>query len=153
MDVDALGARLRAAGSALSAARRACDAGRAQRALSTPGTHVLDTTGSVVYLPTDLITEIHASCHVVYLHTPPARHAAMLQRYINKPKPVVWRRLQRAAAGVAASRAAALLREMLTERHRRYLALAHVVLDAAELEAHDPGVQEFLARCTAGVAS
>lgn len=119
-----------------------------ERALSTPGRHVIDTTGSVVYLPSPLLERLRASCRVVYLRTPEARREAMLRRYLEEPKPVVWG--QSFAAGPDEEPEAALPRcyaELLAFRDRRYAALAHVVLDGAALEANDPGVDGFLARC------
>jgi len=113
-----------------------------------PG-HVLDTTGSVVYLPDPLLTELRARCRVVHLRAPEARREAMLARYLEEPKPVVWAGAFRAREGEAPQ--AALPRayaELLAIRDRRYAALAHVTLDGAALEARPPPVPELLARIT-----
>ena len=114
------------------------------------GPHVLDTTGSVVYLTTPLLAAIRETCRVVYLRTPERWREAMLERYRTDPKPVVWSGAFAAEdADTPATSLPARFAQLLRLRDARYLALAHVVLDGAELEAHDPGVDGFLAACGA----
>ncbi|HEY8427412.1 MAG TPA: shikimate kinase [Sandaracinaceae bacterium] len=108
--------------------------------------HVIDATGSVIYLSESLRSELRASCRVVYLRTPHERREAMLRRYLEEPKPVVW-----AGAFVARPNERpqdALPRcyaELLAIRDARYRSMAHVTLDGAALEANDPGIDGFLA--------
>jgi shikimate kinase len=112
--------------------------------------HVIDTTGSVIYLPDVLLEALRGVGRVVYLRTPEARREAMLRRYLEEPKPVVWGDSFVAGPGEAPD--AALPRcyaSLLAWRDRRYAALAHVVIDGAELEANDPGIDGFLARVSA----
>jgi hypothetical protein len=123
-------------------------AGALERVRTSAGPHVLDATGSVVYLSAGLLASIRAECRVIYLRTPEAMRDAMLRRYLEEPKPVVWGASFVARAGEPPE--AALPRcyaELLAFRDARYAALAHVVLDGAALEAEDPGVDGFLARC------
>ncbi len=118
-----------------------------------PGDHVLDTTGSVVYLGAAPLGRIKELCRIVYLRTPEAMRDAMLRRYLEEPKPVVWGASFQPRAGERPE--AALPRcyaELLAFRDERYRLLADVVLDGAALEAEDPGVDGFLARCGLGDA-
>lgn len=109
--------------------------------------HVLDTTGSVIYLPRDLLDAIRARCRVVYLRTPEVRRDAMLRRYLEEPKPVVWSRAFHVPPGQTALEALPhAYAELLTARDRMYAALAHVTLDGGALEAAPPSVEAFLAR-------
>lgn len=112
--------------------------------------HVLDTTGSVIYLPAPLLDAIRTRCRVVYLRTPEVRREAMLRRYLEEPKPVVWSGAFRTEDGERPE--AALPRAyagLLSLRDARYAALAHVTLDGGELEARTPSTREFLDRATA----
>lgn len=112
------------------------------------GRHVIDATGSVVYLSAALRTALREGCRIVYLRSPEAACSVMLERYLKEPKPVVW-------TGAFESRnerhpADALPRcfaELLRRRDELYAALAHVVLDGAALTANDPGVDGWLAAC------
>lgn len=114
---------------------------------STTSRHVIDTTGSVIYLDDTLLARLRQIGRVVYLRTPDARRDAMLKRYLEEPKPVVWgdafRARDRELPEDALPRCYA---ELLTWRDTRYAALAHVTLDGGELEANDPGLEGFLAR-------
>lgn len=112
--------------------------------------HVIDTTGSVIYLPDPLIERLRTSGRVVYLRTPHERREAMLRRYLEEPKPVVWGAAFRAAPGEPPEDALPrCYASLLAWRDARYAALAHVVLDGAALEADDPGVDVFLERAYA----
>lgn len=116
--------------------------------LAGAGSHVLDATGSVVYLSRPLLERVRAECRVVYLRTPDAMRAAMLKRYLEEPKPVVWGASFAPRPGEPPEDALPrCYQELLALRDRRYQALAHVVLDGAALEADDPGVEGFLSRC------
>lgn len=112
------------------------------------GGHVIDCTGSVIYLPAPLLARLAAQTRVVYLATPDDRRAAMLARYLEEPKPVVWGGAFQPREGETNERAVARCYEsLLSLRDARYRALAHVVLDGGALESSDPGVDGFLAQC------
>lgn len=101
--------------------------------------HVVDTTGSVIYLDAALLGLLRARTRVVHLRTPPAEHARMLALYLAEPKPVVWAGAYDPAPGELPE--AALARcypRLLAERTARYEALAHVTLDAPEVAGLDP---------------
>jgi shikimate kinase len=117
------------------------------RARATDGPHVVDCTGSVIYLDDELLTQLKRACRVAYLRTPDARRDAMLRRYLQEPKPVVWGRSFVARAGETPEQALPrCYAELLSFRDERYRALADVVLDGGDLEANDPGLDGFLAR-------
>jgi shikimate kinase len=116
-------------------------------ASATGGRHVIDTTGSVIYLGEALLARVRGIGRVVYLQTPEARRDAMLKRYLEEPKPVVWGDAFRAREGERPEDALPrCYAELLGWRDARYSALAHVTLDGGELEASDPGLEGFLAR-------
>jgi hypothetical protein len=109
--------------------------------------HVIDTTGSVIYLDDALLARLRGIGRVVYLRTPDARRDAMLKRYLEEPKPVVWGDAFRAREGERPEDALPrCYAELLAWRDARYAALAHVTLDGGELEANDPGIDGFLSR-------
>jgi shikimate kinase len=111
------------------------------------GRHVIDTTGSVIYLDGALLARLRGVGRVVYLRTPDARRDAMLKRYLEEPKPVVWGDAFRAHAGERPEDALPrCYAKLLAWRDARYATLAHVTLDGGELEANDPGLDGFLAR-------
>lgn len=123
----------------------ALDAASASDAAS--ARHVIDTTGSVIYLDETVLARLRGIGRVVYLRTPDARRDAMLKRYLEEPKPVVWGDAFRAREGERPEDALPrCYAELLAWRDARYAALAHVTLDGGELEAHDPGLDGFLAR-------
>jgi len=107
--------------------------------------HIVDTTGSVIYLPRDLLDALRAKCRVVYLRTPDTRRDAMLKRYLEEPKPVVWAGAFPRANDPIATLPAAYA-ELLKTRDRAYALLAHVTLDGGELEASPPSTRELLSR-------
>jgi shikimate kinase len=110
--------------------------------------HVIDTTGSVVYLPAELRAALREGTRVIYLRSPERARAAMLERYRLEPKPVVWSGAFEPRAGEPAADALPrCFSELLRRRDALYAAMAHVVLDGAALEATDPGIDGWLAAC------
>jgi shikimate kinase len=51
---------------------------------------VVDTTGSVVYLPEELLRKLKQLTKVVYLETPESMVEKMIAIYFADPKPVIW---------------------------------------------------------------
>lgn len=107
--------------------------------------HVIDATGSVIYLEGTLLDRLRAEHRVIHLRAPAHRREAMLARYLAEPKPVVWGDAFRARPAERPEDALPrCYAELLAWRDARYEALAHVTLDGAELEARDPGLEGFL---------
>lgn len=105
---------------------------------------VIDTTGSVVYLAQPVLDAVRARTRVVYLRTPPAARAAMLRRYREEPKPVVWGGLFEPRKNEAPEDALPrCYGELLDWRDTRYAALAHAILDGSELD-DTSGVDKIL---------
>lgn len=108
---------------------------------------IVDTTGSVIYLEQPFLDELRRKARVVYLRTPDARRAAMLKRYLEEPKPVVWGRSFAPKAGESPEQALPrCYAELLAFRDARYTALAHLVLDGGDLEANPPSPEQLLSR-------
>ncbi|TRZ64400.1 MAG: hypothetical protein D4Q79_01565 [Spirochaetia bacterium] len=51
---------------------------------------VVDTTGSVIYLPPELLLKLKQLTKVVYLETPEFIIEKMINLYLADPKPVIW---------------------------------------------------------------
>lgn len=51
---------------------------------------VIDTTGGVIYTGDDICQRLQISTTTVYIKLDQSHYAAMLQRYLADPKPVVW---------------------------------------------------------------
>ena len=114
--------------------------------LRDPGAHVIDATGSVIYLDEALLARLGSTHRVIHLRAPASRREAMLARSLAEPKPVVWGGAFRADADERPEDALPrCYDELLAWRDRRYEALAHVTLDGAVLETNDPGLDGFLA--------
>lgn len=90
---------------------------------------VLDTTGSVIYLPSDVHTRLREEYLIVHIEASEARIATLVDRYFAHPKPVVWGDAYRLELGEEPM--AALRRcypDLLTHRLARYRALADVTV-------------------------
>lgn len=112
------------------------------------GDHVIDTTGSVIYLPEPLLTRLRERCHVVYLRTSDERQRVLLDRFVARPKPIVWGGLFSPLAGEAPPQTLArCYAALLAFRDARYASLAHVTLDGASVEHRSPAPREFLSMC------
>ena len=61
--------------------------------LDTDQKHVVDTTGSVVYIGETLLQRLAQCTTIVYLSMPYAFHQDLCKRYIANPRPVLWRGL------------------------------------------------------------
>jgi len=52
---------------------------------------VLDTTGSVIYTGNNLLMRLRRQMTIVYLAASPQEQQLLIERYLNDPKPVLWR--------------------------------------------------------------
>jgi shikimate kinase len=91
---------------------------------------VIDTTGSVVYVPSDILRELKYRTNMVYIHTPESAHKELVKRFINDPKPIIWGNVFTRHSGETYRQALARCYPMLLkERMSRYKELADVTLD------------------------
>ena len=51
---------------------------------------VVDTTGSVIYLKDELLTELKKRSRIIYLSIPKNEYQMMFEQYFADPKPVIW---------------------------------------------------------------
>lgn len=54
------------------------------------GDVVIDTTGSVIYVPEEALWDLQAQAQVVYLAPPLDAFQTMLQAYLQNPRPLLW---------------------------------------------------------------
>jgi hypothetical protein len=95
---------------------------------------VLDTTGSVIYVGNNLLMRLRRQMTIVHLAASAKEQQLLIKRYLNDPKPVLWR-------GAFQPRAGEKPRETVTRcypalvaaRRQGYEALAHCTLPVAEL--------------------
>jgi len=102
---------------------------------------VLDTTGSVIYVGNHLLHRLRKQMLVVYLAASRDEQQLLIQRYLEDPKPVLWRGAFQARAGedpkVTVTRCYPAL---IGARRQSYEAIAHCSLPVSELR--DPSSVE-----------
>ena len=97
---------------------------------------VLDTTGSVIYVGNHLLHRLRKQFLVVYLAASRDEQQLLIKRYLEDPKPVLWRGAFQPKGGETPRETVARCYPVLTEARRRsYEALAHCTLSVAELRA------------------
>jgi shikimate kinase len=95
---------------------------------------ILDTTGSVIYTGNNLLLRLRRQMTVVYLAASAEERQLLIERYLNDPKPVLWRGAFLPKAGETPRETVARCYPALIEARRRsYEALAHCTLPVAEL--------------------
>jgi shikimate kinase len=108
---------------------------------------VIDTTGSVIYLPEAILVGLASKTTMVYFHTPESAHAKMAEQYLADPKPVPWGESYRQNSGETPSQA--LTRcypKLLIDRSAKYQKLAHVTFDYDELRSSKMTAQHIIDR-------
>lgn len=98
------------------------------------GNHVIDTTGSVIHLGTELLKTLRVQTTVVHLAANADMQAEMYQQYLAHPKPVVWGDSYQPLDGELPE--AALKRlypTLLARRNRSYRQLAHATITRDKL--------------------
>ena len=97
---------------------------------------VLDTTGSVIYVGNHLLMRLRRQMTIVYLAATEQERQLLIERYLNDPKPVLWRGAFQPKSGETPSETVARCYPALMEARRRgYETLAHCTLSVAELRA------------------
>jgi shikimate kinase len=111
-----------------------------------PARCVIDTTGSLIYMPTEILNALRQTTRVVYLDIRPDVREAMLRRYLDQPPPVLWHGLFDQKPGETRQQAfERCYPRLLTERARLYRLACHVVIPYARHHAPDGKVDDLLA--------
>jgi hypothetical protein len=107
---------------------------------------ILDTTGSVIYTGNNLLLRLRRQMTVVYLAATAKELELLIERYLNDPKPVLWRGAFQPKKGETPHETVARCYPMLiAARRQSYEALAHCVLPVADLRAPALDAAAFLA--------
>ncbi len=97
---------------------------------------VLDTTGSVIYTGNHLLLRLRRQMTIVYLAASAAEQQLLIERYLNDPKPVLWRGAFLPKSGETPRETVARCYPVLIEARRRsYETLAHCTLQVTDLRA------------------
>jgi hypothetical protein len=95
---------------------------------------VLDTTGSVIYAGNHLLMRLRRQMTIVYLAATEEERQLLIERYLNDPKPVLWRGAFQPKSGETPRETVARCYPALIEARRRsYEALAHCTLQVGDL--------------------
>ena len=107
---------------------------------------VLDTTGSVIYTGNHLLHRLRKLMTVVYLAASETEQQLLIERYLNDPKPVLWRGAFQARPGEASRETVArCYPHLMHARRQSYAALAHTTLEVAALRELPHTADAFLA--------
>lgn len=116
---------------------------------------VLDTTGSVIYCGNNQLHRLRKQMTIVYLAASAAEQQLLIERYLQDPKPVLWRGAFQPRAGEnPKDTVARCYPALIAARRQSYQALAHCTIPVAALREWsldwqaqhvDPG-QQFLAK-------
>lgn len=106
---------------------------------------VLDTTGSVIYAGNHLLMRLRRQMKIVYLAATKEEQELLIGRYLNDPKPVLWRGAFQARAGEAPRETVKrCYPALIAARRQSYEALAHVTLQVAALRDGSLDASAFL---------
>jgi shikimate kinase len=106
---------------------------------------VLDTTGSVIYTGNNLLMRLRRQMTIVYLAASAQEQQLLIERYLNDPKPVLWRGAFQARPGEAPRETVArCYPALMAARRQSYEALAHCTVSVAELRGMSPRADVFL---------
>lgn len=95
---------------------------------------VLDTTGSVIYVGNHLLRRLRKQMLVGYLAASPDEQQLLINRYLEDPKPVLWRGAFQPRAGESPRETVArCYPALIAARRQSYQALAHCVIPVAGL--------------------
>lgn len=95
---------------------------------------VLDTTGSVIYTGNNLLMRLRRQMTIVYLAASAEEQQLLIERYLNDPKPVLWRGAFQPKSGESPRETVArCYPALIAARRQSYEALAHCTLPVAML--------------------
>jgi shikimate kinase len=111
---------------------------------------ILDTTGSVIYTGNNLLLRLRRQTTVVYLAAAADEQQLLIERYLNDPKPVLWRGAFQSKKGEAARETVArCYPTLIAARRQSYEALAHCSVPVADLRGAGVDAAAFLAKINA----
>ena len=106
---------------------------------------VLDTSGSVIYAPPELLTELRQATVVVHLATSPELRAQLLKAYVAKPRPVIWHgHYQPRPDEPRQDTVARCFHELMEAREAAYRQLAHLVVPPDHRAQRDFDLVDFI---------
>src|SRR6266571_8424117 len=106
---------------------------------------VLDTTGSVIYTGNNLLMRLRRQMTIVYLAASAEEQQLLIERYLNDPKPVLWRGAFQPKPGEAPRETVArCYLALIAARRQSYQALAHCTLQVAALRDGSLDASAFL---------
>ena len=95
---------------------------------------VLDTTGSLIYIGNNLLMRLRRQMTIVYLAASPQEQQLLIERYLNDPKPVLWRgAFQPKPKESPRETVARCYPALIAARRQSYEALAHCTLQVVSL--------------------
>lgn len=95
---------------------------------------ILDTTGSVIHTGNNLLFRLRKLMTVVYLAASAEEQQLLIRRYLEDPKPVLWRGAFQPKPGESPHQTVArCYPALIAARRQSYEALAHLTLPVAEL--------------------
>lgn len=107
---------------------------------------VLDTTGSVIYTGNNLLLRLRRQMNIVYLAASAQEQQLLIERYLNDPKPVLWRgAFQPKPRESPRETVARCYPALIAGRRQSYEALAHCTLQVSMLRDGSMDAAEFLA--------
>ena len=118
---------------------------------------VLDTTGSVIYTGNNLLMRLRRQMTIVYLGATAQEQQLLIERYLNDPKPVLWRGTFHVKDNESPGETVArCYPQLIALRKKSYETLAHCSVQVAELRSLGAGnadspdaVEKFLIKIQA----
>ena len=108
---------------------------------------ILDTTGSVIYTGNNLLLRLRRQMTIVYLAAAADEQQLLIERYLNDPKPVLWRGAFQPKKGETPRETVArCYPTLIAARRQSYEALAHCTVPVAELRDTTLDAAAFLAK-------
>jgi len=106
---------------------------------------VLDTTGSVIYSGNNLLMRLRRQMTIVHLAASAEEQQLLIERYLNDPKPVLWRGAFQPKPGEKPRETGARCYPgLIAARRQSYEALAHCTLQVAALRDGSLDARSFL---------
>jgi hypothetical protein len=100
---------------------------------------VLDTTGSVIYTGNNILLRLRRQMTVIYIAASPDEQQLLIERYLQDPKPVLWRgAFQPRPRETPHDTVARCYPALIAARRQSYEALAHLTVPTANLREISP---------------